>query len=91
MNPSKKRPVVKKSWDEFQSSKMLWLANRTLHIFGWCIVIAKDENGEVTEVYPARTKFRGFSESANAEGYAKLSEYMKDNADNLIEESKREY
>lgn len=57
-----------------------------LHTFGWAIVYNIDDNGN-TEVYPARVKFRGFNEQSNANGYIKVSKYMKENANDLLEEA----
>ena len=37
--------------------------------------------------YPARCKFRGFSENTNTEGYQKISKYMLDNAEELFKEA----
>lgn len=59
-----------------------------LHTFGWAIVINVNDDGEITDVYPARVKFRGFGEKENIEGYIKVSRYMKDNVTDLLEESK---
>ena len=58
-----------------------------LHTFGWAIVY-DIEDEKITNVYPARVKFRGFPEQSNTEGYIKVSQYMKDNIDELLEESK---
>ena len=49
-----------------------------------------DEDGEIINVFPARVKFRGFNEESNTNGYIKISKYMKENADELLEESKDE-
>lgn len=59
-----------------------------LHTFGWAICLEMDEDGEITDVYPARVKFRGFNEESNTNGYIKISKYMKENADELLEEAK---
>lgn len=79
--------MEKKTWEEFQKSGLFWWINMILHTFGWAIVY-NTKNGQIIEVYPARVKFRGFSESDNAEGYIKVSEYIKDNAPQLLNESK---
>ena len=79
--------VKKKTWNEFKDSGLLWWINMLLHTFGWAIVCEIDKD-EVTNVYPARVKFRGFGEESNSNGYIKVSEYMKNNADELLEESK---
>ena len=78
--------IKKKSWCEFRKTGLLWFVNCTLHLFGWAIVI-EAENGEIKDVYPARVKYRGFSEKDNSEGYIKVTEYFKENAENLLEEA----
>ena len=79
--------VNKKSWEDFKKSGLLWFINMLLHTFGWAIVY-DIEDKKITNVYPARVKFRGFPEQSNTEGYIKVSQYMKDNIDELLEESK---
>ena len=79
--------VTKKTWKEFRESGFLWWINMILHTFGWAIVADVDDNGEVTNAYPAKVKFRGFGEKNNTEGYIKVSQYMKDNASELLEEA----
>lgn len=74
--------VEKKEWKEFIDSGLLWWINMILHTFGWAITYTI-EDGKVKEVYPARVKFRGFSEEISSEGYVKVSEYIKENADTL--------
>jgi hypothetical protein len=41
------------------------------------ICMEGDENGEITEVYPAKTNYRGFSKESNNQGYAKVESYMR--------------
>lgn len=77
--------VEEKSWYEFRRSGLLWFINQTLHLFGWAIVLEL-ENDEITRAYPARVKFRGFSEDNNTEGYIKVTEYLKRNIDELRDE-----
>lgn len=79
--------VTKKTWREFRESGFLWWINMILHIFGWAIVVDIDDNGEITDAYPARVKFRGFGEKNNTEGYIKVSQYMKENVSDLLEEA----
>lgn len=78
--------VEKKTWEEFIQNGLLWWINMILHTMGWAIVCEK-ENDEVVNVYPARVKYRGFSESSNTKGYINISNYMKENADKLLEEA----
>lgn len=83
--------VTPKTWEEFRSSGLFWWMNSLLHTFGWAIVVELHrETGEVVSAYPARVKFRGFDEASNTEGYIKLSEYMANNAKDLLEEAKEE-
>lgn len=80
--------IKKKSWKEFRDSGLLWWINMILHTFGWAICLDMDEDGEIINVFPARVKFRGFNEESNTNGYIKISKYMKENADELLEETK---
>lgn len=78
-----------KTWEEFRETGLLWWINMILHTFGWVIVFEyENQSGELVRVFPARTKFRGFSEKHNVEGYIKVSEYLKDNISELAEEAK---
>lgn len=81
--------INEKSWEEFRNSGMLWFINVILHAFGWAIVY-EIEDDKTTRVFPARVRFRGFSERTNTEGYIKLSKYMADNAKDLLEEAKED-
>lgn len=78
--------VNKKTWEEFQSTGLLWFINTILHTFGWAIVIEK-EDGAITGVYPARVKYRGFDEKSNTKGYRNVSKYMRENAVELLDEA----
>lgn len=77
----------KKTWREFQNNGLLWFINMILHVFGWAIMY-EIENNEVVSAYPARVKFRGFSEESNTRGYKNLNKYMKDNAEIIYDEAK---
>ena len=79
--------VTKKSWAEFREAGLLWFVNRLLHLLGWAIVLDVDDNGQVTAVYPARVRFRGFGEDIEAEGFTKLTEHIKENIGDLAEEA----
>ena len=79
--------ICKKSWLDFKKAGMLWFINTILHTFGWAIVYEKDEFKNVVDVYPAKVKFRGFSEEDNMDGYIKVSKYLEENAKELREES----
>lgn len=82
--------VKKKTWNEFRACGLLWFVNTILHTFGWAITFEFDKDGCLSEVYPARVSFRGFSEDVNSYNYIKISEYMKNNADILLKEAKDE-
>ncbi|MGE7305831.1 hypothetical protein AAXE64_27155 [Priestia megaterium] len=80
--------IKKKSWEEFRESGIFWLMNGILHTFGWAIVLNYNkETNECIGAYPARVKFRGFSEDINTEGYKKVSTYLKENIDELHKEA----
>lgn len=76
----------KKSWEEFRNSGLLWWINMILHTFGWAIAVEIEEN-KIINAYPVRTKFRGFNDDTNTKGYVKVSNFMKDNAGELLKEA----
>lgn len=76
--------IKRSSWSEFRDTGLLWLINSILHLFGWCIVIERDDNNNFTGAYPAKTDFRGFSEKSNTKNYKKITEYMIDNSAELL-------
>ena len=80
--------MIEISWSKFRDDGLLWFINTILHIFGYAIVVVM-ENGEVIRSYPARVKYRGFSEKENTNGYKKLSQYMKENAKKLLDEASK--
>lgn len=79
--------IRKMSWEDFRETGLFWWINSILHTFGWALVANMSENGEITEVYPARVKFRGFGTKSTEDGFKKVSAYMKDNSNELYEES----
>ena len=79
--------IQKKSWEEFKALGILWWVNRTLHIFGWAIVLEFDDADKVVNAYPARTKFRGFDYDTEGEGFRNMSKYIADTATELSEEA----
>lgn len=81
----KKEMINKKTWKEFRNSGLLWFINTILHAFGWAIVL-EINNGDIY-AYPARTRYRGFDQESITNGYIKLSKYMKETADELLEEA----
>lgn len=79
--------VNRKSWKEFRDSGFLWWINMILHTFGWAIVVTVEDDGSISDVYPARVRFRGFGEEISTEGYKKVSQFMIDNAKTLLKEA----
>ena len=82
--------IEEKDWSDFRKSGMLWFINQTLQLFGWSIVIEISEDGQVYRAYPARVKYRGFSEQCNDAGYAAVTKYLKDNIDSLENDVKED-
>ena len=80
-----KSMVDRRTWSEFRDNGFLWLVNQILHVFGWAIVV-EIENNVIIDIYPARVKFRGFSEESQTRGYRNISEYLKDNVDEILSE-----
>lgn len=74
------------SWEQFADTGLFWLMNQFLHTFGMVIIREVDEKGKVVNVFPARTSFRGFCKEDSDEGFVMVSQYMKDNADELYNE-----
>lgn len=79
--------ITRKTWEEFRDAGLWWWLNRTLHLFGWVLVREEKDNGTIIAVYPARTKFRGLSEDIEEKGFKKISKYLKDNIDELYQET----
>lgn len=78
----------KEKWKEFKNAGLLWFINTILHAFGYAIKYKVDkETGELLDIYPDRVKFRGFPEESNTKGYIKVSQYMKDHAEELLKEA----
>ncbi len=80
--------MEQKTWTEFRNSGLFWFINRSLHLFGWAIVM--EMNGdEVEKVYPARVNFRGFSRSDEEEGFEKLTQHIAEIAPSLVADVKQ--
>ena len=79
--------ITEKTWEEFRETGLLLIINQILHIFGWAIAF-EFKDGEIISVYPARVKYRGFSEESTDKGYTDISKYMVDNAKELLKEAK---
>lgn len=83
--------MKKKTWDEFRKSGLLWFVNSILHLFGWCICVEYNDNDNNLEraigAHPYRCNFRGFREDLNTQGYKRVTEYLKNNIDELVKEA----
>ena len=79
--------ISRRTWNEFKKSGLLWFINTILHAFGWSIVLIMDGD-KLIEVYPARVKFRGFNEETNTKNYLKLTEWLANNSNELLDDVK---
>lgn len=81
--------IHRKTWEEFRNTGLFLFINSILHAFGWAIIIEADEDGKAieTSAYPARVKFRGFSDESTAKAHKKIGQYLKENASDLADES----
>ena len=64
---------------EFRESGALWFVNSILHLFGMAITWSP----ETDELKASIVRFRGFNEGNNDLGYKRLSNYLKDNIDEI--------
>ncbi len=48
-------PLERFDLDEFRDSGMLYLANRTLHVFGLALAVMRDDEGKAVELYVVET------------------------------------
>lgn len=81
--------LVECSWEEFQATGLIWWINRNLHLFGWALVRKYRSNEDGTTqmiVYPARCKYRGFTEELEEAGFKKLTNYLASNVENLLKD-----
>lgn len=83
---AKNSMVTEKTWAEFRQTGLLLIINQILHIFGWAIVFEFDKT-EVTRVYPARVKFRGFEGHAVSDAYENVTSYLAQNINDLSVEA----
>lgn len=88
IGPDTKVAFEERTWYEFQHSGFLLFVNLFLQVFGWSIVMTVDDNGLVRNVYPARTRWRGFDPEELSKAYVRVSEFMFENAKKLLAEAK---
>lgn len=75
-----------KTWLDFRKTGLLTFINTFLHIFGWCIIVELDDDGNFSRAYPARTKWRGFSSDAMDRAYRNVTHLMKEDIDQLLKD-----
>jgi hypothetical protein len=73
------------SWRELQDAGLLWYINSILHVFGYSIMLIQEESGKVLLARPEQVLYRGFPTEVNEENYRKLTQYMSNNAYNLLQ------
>jgi hypothetical protein len=76
--------TVTKTWTEFADSGLLWWVNRSLHLFGWTLIVKTDAAGNEIGATPARCLYRGFSEAKEDEGFLKLTRHLRRSAAGLL-------
>ncbi len=64
------------SWETFRQTGMLWMVNRTLHIFGWSIVVEYDDNDKPLRAYPAQTEWKGFPRNVDDANYDRIDNWL---------------
>lgn len=85
--PTPDNPLVRVPVQQFVDSGLVWLANTFLHVFGYAIAYDVDDKGNVSDLYPCRTVFRGYSEDLSSDGYERVSRYMLMHAKRLLAEA----
>ena len=84
----KKPAFEERTWYEFQQGGFLLFINLFLQIFGWSTVMPVGETGLVTNVYPARTGYRGFGPEELSRAYVRVTEFLVKNGKKLLAETK---
>lgn len=81
--------IDERSWKEFRDAGMLWVANTVLQMFGWSLTAecGGEDYREVIDMYPVRTKFRGFGEEQVSDGNSRLMKYISANLYDLVNEA----
>ena len=75
-----------KAWEDFRETGLLWFINTILHVFGWAIVVYKNNKGDIYKVKPTRVTWRGFSEESNEKGYKNVTKFLSENIEDLLKE-----
>lgn len=82
-----KEMIKPQTWDAFKDAGLLQYVNMIINAFGWAIVLSVDKEKKINGVFPARTKFRGFDNQSTQHAYKALTQFLKENADELLEEA----
>ena len=80
--------IKKETWESFRESGLFWFINIILQIFGWSIVIEFNNKGKIKEAYPVRSKFRGFSEKISEQGIYRITKFLHEHIDELMDDVK---
>lgn len=80
--------LARSTWADFADSGLFWWVNRGLHLFGWALVRVVEADGSISEVFPARCRFRGFDQETEEEGFRKLSDHLEANAQALAAQAR---
>lgn len=78
--------IKEMSLKEFRDSGLLWYINQQLHLFGVALTVEINDNNEPIRLYPAKCKFRGFSEEVNTRGYKKVTKYLNQHSEELLKD-----
>jgi hypothetical protein len=78
--------ITSATWEEFKDTGLLLMINQLLQFFGWSIMYRYDEDMNIIEVIPIRTKFRGYSDKSILDANKKFIAYMQANTDTLKKE-----
>ena len=83
---SNEEMIKEMSLKEFRDSGLLWYINQQLHLLGVALTVEINDNNEPIRLYPARCKFRGFSEEVNTRGYKKVAKYLNQHSEELLKD-----
>lgn len=83
--------IFPRTWDAFRKVGLLWWVNRMLHLFGWAIVVDTNEDGKATHAYPARVRFRGFSDESETAGFKALASHLSEEGIRLVAQANEDF
>lgn len=75
--------IERKEWQEFSNNGLLWIVNKGLLCIGWTIVLVRDEDDNVVDVFPAKVKARYFSKETDEKGRKLFNKFRKDNEEEI--------